>query len=537
MVATAQSDSLPGTPLTEEEWGDIVDRREFLYDDPSFGGSAAVPFTSLDDRSAGRFRPVYETEQDLSIIRGVSRNLVRLSGVRTGVLDALTNYVFGGGFTFTAQAETNIAQDAPAGLVEMVQRIVDETIDANDFTAGLDREIDARSREDGESFIELLPRPGGRVKFRLVEPDQVTEPANPRPLEDWIGCGDDFASCWRFGVHTRAGQTDEPLGYHVVYDGIGRNWDYVPEYRMQHVKRNVTRNAKRGLSDFYEVFGDLSREAKMRRNMAEGAALQAAIAWIMEFPAGATQTQIANFGNTNNTVRTRQVPQATGGFRTQKVQHYAPGSVLKPSPGVTYKPGPMGAERNNGFQLVGAYVLRSIGVRWNMPEYMVSGDASNANFASTLIAESPFVKAREADQQFYRRHFLTLLWKALRLAWEEYRFERLGIEWHDIVRFINLKCDVPSVATRDMLKLAQTQEAQIRMGILSRRTAATQAGLDYDAEVEEGAKPEPAAQPSLFPPSNTEPVSPIQAAVRSAIESVETTEEAKAVLTQLQEAA
>ena len=31
-----------------------------------------------------------------------------------------------------------------------------------------------------------------------------------------------------------------------------------------------------------------------------------------------------------------------------------------------------------------------------MPEYMVSGDASNANYASTLVAESPFVKARQA---------------------------------------------------------------------------------------------------------------------------------------------
>src|SRR6185369_4253327 len=91
--------------------------------------------------------------------------------------------------------------------------------------------------------------------------------------------------------------------------------------------------------------------------------------------------------------------------------YYPPGSVLKVGYGQEYLPGPMGAERNAGFELVGQYSLRRIGVRWNMPEYMISGDASNGNYSSTLVAESPFVKAREADQQFYKRHFLSILWK------------------------------------------------------------------------------------------------------------------------------
>ena len=117
----------------------------------------------------------------------------------------------------------------------------------------------------------------------------MTQPADPRPLEDWLGCGEEFPSCWSFGIHTPARETDLALGYHVIYDGTGLDWDYIPAARMENFKRNVPANAKRGVSDFYPVLGDLEREAKLRRNTAEGAALQAAIAWIVETPPGTMQ--------------------------------------------------------------------------------------------------------------------------------------------------------------------------------------------------------------------------------------------------------
>src|SRR5262245_17024733 len=73
-----------GAPLAEE-WGDFVDRREYLTDDPTFGSSPALS-SSIDDRQGGRFRPVYETEHDLAEIRGAARNLAKLTAVTTGAL-------------------------------------------------------------------------------------------------------------------------------------------------------------------------------------------------------------------------------------------------------------------------------------------------------------------------------------------------------------------------------------------------------------------------------------------------------------------
>mgnify|MGYP003348257532 CR=1 FL=1 len=141
----------------------------------------------------------------------------------------------------------------------------------------------------------------------------------------------------------------------------------------------------------------------------------------------------------------------------------------------------------------------TIAVRWNMPEYLISADSSNANYASSLVAESPFVKAREADQQFYKRHFRSLAWKVVQVAFEAGRFARYGVSWDTLCSLVEIKLDAPAVATRDSLKLAQTQALQMRLGILSPETAATQAGLDYNAETRNRTTTNP--KPEIHPPA------------------------------------
>lgn len=477
-----QLQAAAGLPLLEE-WGDIVDRRDALCDDGLNGPVWPAPVASLDDRRDGRFCPVYQTEHDLAAIRGAARQLACVSAVAAGALDALANYTLGSGFSVTVRS--GFSQER---LVTAAQRVVDEFLDENEFCGLFDRELHLRSREDGEAFVLVYPTDNCRVRARFLEPEQVVEPASIAPLERWLGVEGDANSSWTFGIHTPADQTDLPLGYHVVFDAGGRDWDYFQARYVEHIRRNVPRNAKRGVSDFHAIQGDLEREANLRRNTAEGAALQAAIAWIVQSPPGTTKGQLQSAGQQYDQARDRR--------------HYPPGTILRPAPGLVYMPGPMGSDRNPNFVLIGQYVLRSIGVRWNMPEYLISGDAGNANYASTLVAESPFVKAREADQQFYRRHFHSLIWKVLALAWEQGRFSRHSVSWPEFEELIDLKIDVPSVASRDPLKLAQTQEAQVRLGILSRPTAAAQAGLDFDVERAQGAGtglPTPAHSPQPHP--------------------------------------
>lgn len=483
-------------PLVEA-WGDWVDPREYLTEDPDFtggGSSLFSPQSRIEDRQDGRCVPLYETEIDLARLRGQSRNLAAIDSIAIGAKEARKFYVIGQGYKFGVQdvhaerAEGG-GRQPQSDVAETAQRIVDEFLDENDFFSDLDLELFDRTADDGELFL-WLARHNGKIVTRVLEPDQITEPRNPRPLEDWLdssglqACAG-FASSWTFGVHTDSRFPHRPLGYHVVHDGAGHDWDYVSASDLLHIKRNVPRNAKRGVSDYYPILADMRNEAKLATNIVTGAALQAAIAWVEESPPGTQQSDVqsvsSRLASTSYTTTN-----SLGGAQTRNVQRYRAGTILRPMPGRKYISGPMGTERAMHFIEVAQFMLRRVGVRWTMPEYMISGDASNANFASTLVAESPFVKARESDQRFFGSHFYRLIWKALKIAYHMGEFGG-GISWSMIESAIDVTVEPPKVSTRDPLQMAQTQEIQVRLGILSKRTAATQSGLDYDAEIENGA--------------------------------------------------
>src|SRR3972149_5047544 len=129
--------------------------------------------------------------------------------------------------------------------------------------------------------------------------------------------------------------------------------------------------------------------------MAHGATMQAAIAFIRELPRGTTRAGAEGIVAANMTSTREQLTQQ--GRQTVKQQYLPPGSRLDIPAGMKYHAGPMGAgEAAKAWIEVLQALLRSIGRRWNMAEYLISGDASNSAYASTLVAEAPFVRAREA---------------------------------------------------------------------------------------------------------------------------------------------
>lgn len=497
----------------------------FRTSDPHFFANGFpyrhAPWSLRSDREDGKFFPLYETEMDLARIRGQSRNLAAFTSTTIGAVEALKNYVYGTGFTYTVQEAEGVEAEE---LVKQVQRIIDAFIETNDYTGVIDVENHQRSREDGEAFIHIQ-NDGPRIVVDMIEPDNVTEPANKREIEDWLTVTDQidmmaFEPSWKFGILTPKRHTHKALGYHVVFDQAGHDWEFIPESRMMHIKRNVPRKAKRGVSDFVPVWEDIEAEARLRKNTAEGAAIQAAIAFIREHVPGVAKNDIVDF--VAATATTNYDKGIKDGTRTVQVEKFQPGTIKDIPEGMKYHAGPMGTLRSPIFIEVAQFILRSIGQRWSFPEFIISGDASNANFASTLVAESPFVKARECDQQFYKRHESELLWKVLRLAWE------IGIlkrpDWSQIRRSIEIKIDAPEVASRDKLKQAQVDEILQRLG-KSLRTIHGEHDMDFN---EEKKNREEDGDPKL---GEVTPLSPVdQGAIVGAMESVTTLEEARQIL-------
>ena len=465
-----------------EAWGDTVDRTEYLYDDspPWFSADGyGWSTTSLSDRKDGSFRPVYETEVDLAAQRAVARALGSITRIHDGAIDSLANYTFGGGFDFVVTAKSRDLDQQAAGLIRKLQEVVDGFIETAKLSGDLDREIHHRSRIDGECLVKLRTDSRGQIRPQIIESEQLTEPLNSREIEEYEGlCQsiDDAALNWKFGVATERDDSSCVVGFHVLTGDTAHDWEFVPEAKAEFFKRNTTRNAKRGVSDLYGIFSELKNEARLSRNAVLGASVQAAIAWIRQHPPGVSPAQATSVGGTA-AVGVTNLPRKTGGTQQRNALKYQAGSILDVPNGLEYKPGPLGAERNAGFDLIGQRALRRIGQRWNMPESMISGDASNANYASSLIAEAPFVKARQADQVWYGTRFVSMLWKVIAMHWRAGAFERFGVSMEQLRRFIDIVVNYPSVESRDPLKIAQTAQVLDGLGVISPATIATQQGL------------------------------------------------------------
>tara|TARA_R100000808_G_scaffold6115_2_gene18309 strand:- start:1041 stop:2738 length:1698 start_codon:yes stop_codon:yes gene_type:complete len=493
---------------TDTDWTDVPTNFAQYQTRPHAGPRFMRRYQSrIWDRAEGRWGPFYETEQDLSIHRAQARNLATFTAISIGAIESLADYTIGRDWTYTVVPKEMANRpdfSVPEDMIAECQRVIDDTLEANDWMNDLDREIHNSARETGDVPILVFPMRNGVCRFDPIDPEMVAEPSQPKMLEEWLDVPE---SQWNFGVHALPMGRDRfdygrPAGYHVIYDDSGANWEYFPRLPdpqfddgsgrfCHHIKRNTGRVAARGISDFWPIMEDLEGEYKLAKNTRVGASVQAAIAYIVEHSEGATKSDVDTNLSSNAVWLIDRATQG-GGSRTANVSSMKPGTRVDIGKGTNYHAGPLGALRSPVFVDIAAFILRRIGVRWRMPEYMISGDASNGNFASTLVAESPFVKARESDQDYFANQYRRMLMKCLRVAWIHGCFSRWSNDWTDISRAIDISIQTPSPASRNKLELSQVNQIEFAHGIIDEKQWATDAGRDPDTV-------QPARMPSQDP--------------------------------------
>ncbi len=244
---------------------------------------------------------------------------------------------------------------------------------------------------DGEFLCELATLDGDIV-LNTMTGDALVEPVNTRELEDWQEI--DFDASWTFGILSRRYRPAKALGYHIVRDDGGSDWEFIPARRMLHWRRNVPQWAKRGFGNDYTSHVYMGRADKVLANTAEGAAVQAAIAYIVEHVEGTTSAQASSIVNAMLNINSNRG--VTGPVRAKKI---VPGQRLDIPAGMKYHAGLFGSNNSQVYIEVMQALLRLSGTIDAFPEHMLTGDAGNNNYASSLVAESPFVQGRLADQE------------------------------------------------------------------------------------------------------------------------------------------
>jgi hypothetical protein len=110
----------------------------------------------------------------------------------------------------------------------------------------------------------------------------------------------------------------------------------------------------------------------------------------------------------------RRIPTARNPSNESKKQNIRGGTILTAGPGVKYDM--LSANINaTDAKEDGRNIKLSMAAALNMPEY-IFGDASNANYASSLIAESPFVKAIQYWQLFFEYYFAQIFRRVIENA-------------------------------------------------------------------------------------------------------------------------
>lgn len=446
-LGTSALDQL-GQKLTEacyELWDNAVDPEE------AFLGSDGELWIPVGDQPGGSraAQAGITNEQQLAEVRRQCRALAAGNEFAINGHENRINYIVGPGHSYRASVKKGF--QATENLRAEVQEVIDQFIKTNQWHRR-QQEIVRRRDRDGEVFLRFFVDPDGTTRVRFVEPGQISTPAD---------LGNEPSAS--FGIQTDRDDVETALGYYI--DG-----EWVSADVIQHRKANVDSNVKRGLPLFYPVRKNLRRAEKLLRNMSVLAEIQSAIALIRKHR-GTSRSGVEQFVSDGADT---SVTSATTG-KTSNFRRYGPGTILDAHGGVEYEFPAAGLNVASFVDVLKAE-LRAIASRLVMPEFMLTSDASNSNFASTMVAEGPAVKMFtrlqaeliEADREVFRR--------VIDGAVEAGKLSEAAQSQ------IEIHVEPPSLAVRDQLKDAQAYSIELEKGILSPQTWSQLRSLDYDQE-------------------------------------------------------
>ncbi len=448
-------------------WGDPWDRWADAGRGCGGGGG-----TILWDRTNGP-NPLLTDESWLRETRDRARYLATTNPLAINVLETLVDFVVGDGVTFRTTSKDRANEE----LVAQVQDVIDDHLEDNCW-GELAPELLVRSRRDGEYFLRWFDQ-GGELSCRIVEPEQVRNPPKATPEDGW-----------RNGIRFDKDDAAVVIEYAIWYDGAEEP-DFVPEDQIDHVKVNVDRFLPRGLSDFLPTAAILEETLKLLVNMRTGEGVRAALVGFWEYETATSATVGAAVAAARDAQQPRggQADPVTG--KTPNMQRIEPGTISHVPKGRKFIAPPASPNAAAQTAIVQAS-LRSAGARWGMPEYMISADSSNANFASTLVSGSPFVRRVRRWQTFYERCWKQSVWRAVEHAVAAGRLPAEALE------VVELQVESPDPHLADELQQAQVDQIDMQSGVLSRQTRRQRRGLD-DEQERVNLKEEPVTPPAPPP--------------------------------------
>jgi len=315
-------------------------------------------------------------------------------------------------------------------------------LDLNHWDTGARRdwEFCLRTWRDGECFLRLFRQPSWPPRVHFVDPERIAaDPVTGHPTE---------------GIATEAQNVEVPTFYRVQLDDDHQ--DMVPAERMLHCKIGVDGNVKRGQSLFVPVLDALVKYQSwldvelIHRKVASSIVL-------VRKHAGSAPSGIGNFADWS-----ASASQPAGPITPQQRRALLQPGTMIDAQGYDLQYLSPDSHFDDA-TILGRRLLLAVAAGTGLPEFMLTADAANANYSSTLVSEGPAVRLFESWQAFFIGQWQTLF----RLVMNE--AVRLGLLPLEALEHVRLRITPPAVAVRNRKDDAEADAIYFDRGALSRR--------------------------------------------------------------------
>lgn len=304
------------------------------------------------------------------------------------------------------------------------------------------REIILRFFKDGEVFID-------KNTWEFISPGLISSPGLPDT---------------EFGIIQDTKTSG--VGFYCKSTGDGY-WDKIPAEEIIHVK-DATSDISRGLPYLFSILLKANDYDKWLHDRIMLNRIRSSIALLRKHT-NISPTQGKTFADSKATTTDTN---SYGESRRRKM--YEPGTILDVPASTDYQflsPNVNAADVADD----GRTLRLTFSAATGLPEFMISGDASNSNYASTMIAEGPGIKEFEDWQTFFSQVILDI--------WEGVKIQN----WKDYDVFTP-RITPPSLVTRDKLKDAQTNQILYSNKVISIEEWQRRENIDSDQMAEEISK-------------------------------------------------
>ncbi|HQR08377.1 MAG TPA: phage portal protein [Gemmatales bacterium] len=452
----------------------------------------SIPASTLEDDDAARWKLVSSSSRepaDLACTRDRARHLVEHNPFARNALTLYRNYVVGTGMQHEVLAGSvqpsedirferrfsPLTKGESEGVLSTVSnptqpplskgRRTDEQIgdarvphwveragglwrhflDQNHWDTGSRRdwEFCLRTWRDGECFLRMFRQSAWPPRVHFVDPERiVTDPATALPTE---------------GIATETHNVEVPTHYRVQHDD--ERAELVPADRMLHCKIGVDGNVKRGQSLFVPVLDALQKYQSwldvelIHRKVASSIVL-------VRKHAGSSPSGITNFADWS-----AQASQPAASITPQQRKALLqPGTIIDAQ---GYDLQYLSPDSHfDDATILGRRLLLAVAAGTGLPEFMLTADAGNANYSSTLVSEGPAVKLFASWQAFFIGQWQTLFQLVMTEA------VRLGLLPAEALEHVRLRITPPAVAVRNRKDDAEADAIYFDRGALSRRELA-----------------------------------------------------------------